>query len=307
MSGSSRSSSGHGPVHRPVLLREVLQQLDLAPGLRVLDGTVGAAGHSEHIWKRIQAGGTLIGLDRDPLMLGHAYDKLNKPDVQTGVFLRHRSYAEAADVLEELGLENVDRVLLDLGLSSDQLADDARGFSFDATGPLDMRFDVTQGISAAKFLATQPVETLEQTFSEFGEERFSRRIAEAIVRQRDETPIETAADLCTVTASAVPGAARRDARKHPATRVFQALRIVVNHEFEHLQSGLENMLPAVVAAGGRAAVISFHSLEDRLVKNIFRDAEIWQNLTSKPLTASPAEQRLNPRSRTAKLRVAVRR
>jgi 16S rRNA (cytosine1402-N4)-methyltransferase len=290
--------------HRPVLPREVIEHLALAPGLVVLDGTVGAAGHSVEIVKRIQPGGRLIGLDRDPMMLRHAEQKLTGTDAT----LRQGSYAEAAEILESENIDGVDRVLLDLGLSSDQLADEARGFGFDAAGPLDLRFDTSAGQPAWRLLEQIDADALASLLEDYGEERFSRRIAEEVVRRRTDRPVRTAVDLTEAVAAALPAAARNDARKHkkhPATRVFQALRIAVNRELDHLKEALEQTLPRVVRAGGRVVIISFHSLEDRLVKEAFR-GDAWQTLTPKPVTAAPAEVRINPRSRTARLRTATR-
>lgn len=288
--------------HQPVLLREVLSWLDLKPGLVVVDGTVGGGGHSQHILSRIGPSGTLIGLDRDPMMLGFAAGKVRGDNVH----LVQSSYSRLPDVLHSLNIPSVDRVLLDLGLSSDQLSDAGRGFGFDAGGPLDLRFDTTQGEPAWKLLEHIDEHDLERIFTEFGEEHFSGPIARGIVRIRQTQPIRTAGDLTAAVSQSIPERFLRDARKHPATRVFQALRIEVNRELEQLQSMLDEGLPTTLAPGGRAVVITFHSLEDRRVKDAFRDEERWQNLTSKPVQASAAEQRLNPRSRTAKLRAAVR-
>ncbi len=289
--------SAQPPVHVPVLLGPVLDNLDLQAGLVVVDGTVGAGGHARHILERIQPGGRLIGLDRDPMMLAHAWQALTQPDVQ----LVHASYAELGRALEGLGLAFVDRVLVDLGLSSDQLADAGRGFSFDADGPLDMRFDMSHGPTAADLINRSPEAELARILYEYGEERHSRRIARRIVAQR---PIRTAAALADLVRRAVPPQRGRQ-RIHPATRVFQALRIAVNDELGALQTLLHDELPRVLRPGGRAVVISFHSLEDRLVKQAFRDRDRWENLTRKPVVADEAELRANPRSRSAKLRAAV--
>lgn len=297
--GPSRSPRA---VHVPVMLREVLQQLDLRPGLDVADGTVGAGGHSRKIWERIQPGGRLIGTDRDAMMLRWAREALPDP----AVVLHHGSYIELPSVLAQLGLDGVDRFLLDLGLSSDQLEDRERGFSFRADGPLDLRFDVRQGISAADYLATASAEQLADDFYHFGEEHHSRQIASYLVQHRSQSPIQTAKNLAdAVTACLGHKVAGSD--KHPATRVFQALRIAVNAELQHVQQGVEVVGPQIVRPGGLMAVITFHSLEDRLVKQAFRDKVIWEDLTSRPLVATPAEVRVNPRSRSAKLRVARRR
>lgn len=288
---------GPGAAHVPVLLHEVLEFLDLHPGLTVIDGTVGAGGHAREILHRIQPGGRLIGLDRDPMMLAHARRALPAD----GVELVKASYAELSDVLSEREIESVDRVLVDLGLSSDQLADAARGFSFDSDAGLDMRFDTSRGESAAELVNQSSAEELARIIYEYGEERHSRRIARRIVERR---PIRTAAQLSDAVCSALPKG-RGWSRIHPATRVFQALRIAVNGELEQLPELLGEQLPRCLMTGGRAVVISFHSLEDRLVKQAFRDRSRWENLTRKPITPSEAEQQANPRSRSAKLRAAA--
>ncbi len=290
-------------VHLPVLMREVLRWLDLSPGLTVVDGTVGAGGHSGQIHRKLGETGRLIGLDRDPMMLDLARGKLSADNIQ----LQQASYSELRDVLDGEGIPAVDRVLLDLGLSSDQLADNQRGFGFQAGGPLDLRFDTSRGKPAWKLLQQLDAAELEAMFRDYGEERFSREIAEAIVKERSRDPVRTADDLLRIVEQAIPAAAQAQARRQPATRVFQALRIAANDELGHLERMLKSVLPGCLKAGGRAVIISFHSLEDRLVKNEFRDAETWQNLTPRPITASTNEKKLNPRSRSAKLRAAIRR
>jgi 16S rRNA (cytosine1402-N4)-methyltransferase len=302
MSEPMRRRPGGSGVHRPVLLREVVEHLVLAPGLVVVDGTVGSGGHSAKILERIGPTGMLVGFDRDPMMLGFAAGRL----VGGNVVLRQASHSEMKVQLAELGITAVDRVLLDLGLSSDQLADDSRGFGFESAGELDLRFDTSRGEPVWQLLERVDEDDLRRWLDEYGEEKFSRRIAAAVVARRSQTPIRTAKELTEVVLTAVPAAARREARKHPATRVFQALRIAVNEELDHVRTTVGEVLPVVVKPGGRAVVVSFHSLEDRLVKEAFR-GDAWQTVTNKPVTATPAEQRLNPRSRTARLRTAVRR
>lgn len=304
---SGKSGDQKRPVHIPVLLREVMEQLDLSPGLVVVDGTVGAGGHSQHILKQIGTTGTLIGLDRDEMMLGFAREKLGAETLPDGqCFLRQASYAELPAVLEELQIPSVDRILLDLGLSSDQLSDDTRGFGFETPGDLDLRFDTRQGIPAWQLLETLSEAELVEIMEVYGEERFSQRIASQLVQQRKTNPVRTAADLIAAVQAAMPAKALATARKNPATRVFQALRIAANQELEQLETMLDAVLPQTLKPGGRAVIISFHSLEDRMVKQAFKDRDQWKNLTAKPITATQAEQRVNPRCRTAKLRVAVK-
>lgn len=303
MSKPARDSARTSAVHQPVLLREVIQSLDLQPGLVVVDGTVGAGGHSRKILDRIGETGTLIGLDRDPMMLKHAETRLN----QANCHLHHASYVEIPRILEEHHLAEVDRVLLDLGLSSDQLADESRGFGFDAEGPLDLRFDTSQDLPAWEWIAKHSEAEITHVLETFGEERFSKQIAHELVNRRNARPVRSAADLMEAVDIAVPDSAKRSARKHPATRVFQALRIAVNRELEQVETALNQTLPRVLKPGGRAVVITFHSLEDRIVKDAFRDQSRWQNLTPHPLLATPTEQRINPRSRPAKLRAALNR
>jgi 16S rRNA (cytosine1402-N4)-methyltransferase len=298
-----RSPGRQSPaVHVPVMLREVLQQMRLEPGLIVVDGTVGAGGHSREMLKAIGSEGRLIGLDRDPMMLDHAAKNVSGPNV----VLRHASYVELPRVLQELNINGVDRILLDLGLSSDQLADASRGFGFSSAGPLDLRFDLKSGLSAADILAQGSATQLESIFRDFGEEPLARPLAEFLVKRRAANPIKTGSDLAQAVAEC-PAFRRQGASdKHPATRVFQALRIAVNQELDHVQRGISVSAYQSLKPGGYLAVITFHSLEDRLVKNEFRNAERWENLTSKPIVATPQEQRFNPRSRSAKLRVAMK-
>ena len=291
-------------VHTPVLLRDVLRVLELKAGLVVVDGTVGAGGHSRMIAGQIGDTGLLIGLDRDPMMLGLAATAL---PVSDRVILRQASYVELPKILRDLGLQRVDRVLLDLGLSSDQLADEERGFGFTAAGPLDLRFDTSLGRPAWELLATSTVEELEYWLREYGEDPESSRIARFLVEQAGKSPIQTGADLANAVANSLGIKRREPGDKHPATRVFQALRIAVNRELEHVKQGVEDSLFEALKPGGLAAIISFHSLEDRIVKQEFRRADRWECLTTKPIVATHQEQRVNPRSRSAKLRVARKR
>ena len=296
-------SADHRPVHVPVMPREVLQWLQLTSGLTVLDGTVGAGGHSQLILKALGESGQLIGLDRDPMMLAIAGQKL-QPEQHRNCELLRSSYADASSVLQQLGVVGVDRVLLDLGLSSDQLSDRQRGFGFDAGGPLDMRFHPHEGRPAAELLRTLDEKQLEDIFRTHGEEPAAAKVASEIVRRRRlGHPVITAEELESCVRDAV-GAARNTGGRNPATRVFQALRIATNDELQHVERMLTDVLPTIMNPGGIAVILTFHSLEDRIVKNAFKGHQGWQVLTKTPLEASPAEIRLNPRSRSAKLRAA---
>lgn len=294
------SGGGARAVHVPVLLREVLQQMRLEPGLIVVDGTVGAGGHSREMLKVLGNSGRLIGLDRDPMMLGHAAKNLSTGNAE----LRHASYVELPRVLQELGIGGVDRILLDLGLSSDQLSDSNRGFGFSSEGPLDLRFDVSTGRPASQLLAESSASELEAIFRDYGEEPQAKALSQFLVTRRASQPIRTGAELADAVSEcpAIRRTATRD--KHPATRIFQALRIAVNDELNHVQRGISSSSYESLKPEGLLAVISFHSLEDRLVKNEFQNQDRWQVLTPKPIVATPQEQRFNPRSRSAKLRVA---
>lgn len=294
-------SSSRGK-HVAVMRREVLQTLELEEGLTVVDGTVGAGGHSSDILKRIGNTGRLIGIDRDAAMLSIAAEKLTGPNV----ILEQESYANLETILQQHEIEGVDRILLDIGLSSVQLSDPERGFGFESTGPLDMRFDTRHGKPAWKLLERMSAEDLAALFEEYGEEPYAKKIAGTIVSRRETHPIRTASDLIEAVASALPAGLVANSRKEPATRVFQALRIAVNQELEQLDRALDEVLYSCLKPGGIAVIISFHSLEDSRVKQEFRRQERWQILTPKPVAASPSEIRGNPRSRTAKLRGARR-
>jgi 16S rRNA (cytosine1402-N4)-methyltransferase len=284
--------------HVPVLPAEVLHWLDPQPGQVVVDCTVGAGGHARLIAERIVPGGRLIGLDQDPAMLHLARPRL----AGLPVTLVHAAFDQLADVLRD---ERVvaDGVLADLGISSDQLDDPTRGLSFQYDAPLDMRMDPTRGETAADLLRRLSERELADLIYQFGEERFSRRIARRIVEFRETRPFETTGQLAELVRRCVPRG--RGHGIDPATRTFQALRIAVNDELEALDRLLAQ-LPSCVKPGGRAVVISFHSLEDRRVKQAFRTADVWQVLTKKPVTAGANEEQTNPRSRSAKLRAAQR-
>ncbi len=286
--------------HVPVMLEEVLHYLDPQPGQVIVDGTVGGGGHARAILERILPGGTLIGVDRDPFMLERARQALPADRV----ILVHGRFDQLREILDDLGIACVDGVLLDLGVSSDQLADPERGFSFRSSAPLDMRMDPTQaGLTAAEIVNRASESELVQILRTYGEERFARRIARAIVQARRRAPLRTAKELAQVVADAVPPNYERG-RIHPATRTFQALRIVVNDELNALARFFQ-MVPRCLKPGGRAVVISFHSLEDRVVKHAFANRELWDRLTKKPVRPSSEEVAQNPRARSARLRAAT--
>ncbi len=288
-------------AHRPVLLNEVLGWLAPRDGSVLVDGTAGAGGHTKALAELVGPGGRVIGLDRDPAMLALAAEATRGLPVT----LVASPYSEMAEVLESLGIakETLDGVVLDLGLSSDQLAWPHRGFSFATDGPLDMRFDPgSGGPSAADLVNTLGEQELARIFYEYGEERYSRRVARRVVEARRAAPVGTTGRLAEVVRRSIPG---KWGPIDPATRVFQALRVAVNDELAHLEATLA-LLPDVIRPGGRAAVISFHSLEDRCVKHAFREDPGLNVLTRKPVTASPEELSVNPRARSAKLRVAER-
>jgi 16S rRNA (cytosine1402-N4)-methyltransferase len=290
-------SAPREPRHAPVLPAETLRLLDPKPGETWVDCTVGAGGHSRLIAEQLGATGRLIGLDQDPTMLDLAYPQLAGLPVE----LVHANFDQLAEVLANRGIGRVDGVLADLGFASDQMQDATRGFSFRTDGPLDMRLDPTAGATAAEYVNDLSEAALADVFWEYGEERHSRRVARKIVERRKSKPFATTADLADVVRSCVPRSGGID----PATRVFQALRIAINDELGALDRLLAT-LPKLVKPGGRAGVISFHSLEDRRVKHAFRAAGLWEVLTKKPVEAGDAEQAANPRSRSAKLRVARR-
>ncbi len=285
-------------THQPVLLAEVLHWLNPHEGAVIVDGTVGAGGHAAALAERVGESGRVIGLDRDP-------DMLRLAELATRgrrVTLVQDPYSQTGEVLEQLGLEAADGFLLDLGLSSDQLAWSQRGFSFQAEGPLDMRFDPEGETTAADLVNRLKEAELADIFYQYGEERHSRRVARRIVEERRKEPIRTTGRLAAIVRRSIPG---KWGPIDPATRVFQALRIAVNRELEHLDAALAH-LADWLRPGGRAAIISFHSLEDRRVKWAFRNDPNLTVLTKKPVEASPEEIQRNPRARSAKLRVAER-
>ncbi len=301
-------SAGEPLAHTPVMAAEVLELLSPPAGGTTVDFTVGAGGHARLLAERLGRQGRLLGFDKDPeaLRLAEARLRPSPQEAAAGwpaIELVQASFAAAASELAQRGVAAVDAALADLGLSSMQLAAPGRGFSFLAEAPLDMRMDPRQALTAEQVVNQFSERELADLIYQFGEERRSRRIARAIVRAR---PLRTCAELARVVAAASRSmkSSRRAQRLHPATRTFQALRICVNSELEELEQWLEQ-LPALLAPGGRAAVIAFHSLEDRRVKQAFRQAQNAGQarlLTPHPLRPSAAEQIQNPRARSARLR-----
>ena len=304
-------------MHRPVLLEEVLEALAVVPEGQYIDATFGRGGHAAGIVGALGKKGMLLAIDQDPAAVSAARERFGS---DPRVLVRHGNFADMARLAREAGMDDgVQGVLMDVGVSSPQLDDPARGFSFLRDGPLDMRMDPGAGTSAAEWLAAADERELTAVIRRLGEERFARRIARAIAQARAVAPIETTGRLAEVVAAAVP---RHEPGRHPATRTFQAIRIHVNEELERLEAGLEAAV-GLLAPGGRLAVISFHSLEDRIVKRFIRResevAEPWRGLPDIPAEARPrlarigravrpgeAEVTANPRSRSAVLRCAER-
>ncbi|MBB5317765.1 16S rRNA (cytosine(1402)-N(4))-methyltransferase RsmH [Tunturibacter empetritectus] len=291
------------PQHVPVLLEEVLEYLNVRPGGVIVDATLGLAGHSLEIAKRLGGKGKLIGFDRDPEAMEKAKARLEVLRAELGdampeVAFEPRAFSEASGVIAPGSL---DGLLADFGVSSLQLDEAHRGFSFRTDGPLDMRMDTRSGETAEQVVNQEDENELADLIYEFGEERRSRRIARAIVRAR---PITTTAELARIVSAEAPP--MKGEKIHPATRTFQALRIRVNNELGEIQSLLKSA-GSLLKPGGRLVLISFHSLEDRLVKDAFKaakDAKIFEILTKKPVVAAEQEQMRNPRSRSAKMRAA---
>ena len=294
--------------HIPVLLDEVIEYLDPKPGQKFIDATIGGGGHALAILEHITPGGKLLGIEWDGELLKRLETQiqhLNKDDT----VLINDSYVNLERIAEDNNFKNVQGVIFDLGMSSWHLEESGGGFSFAKDEPLDMRFsrrmDADGGPTAAEIINRYREEELTQILKEKGDERFAKRIAEAIVKARKEKPITTTFQLVEIIKNSTPFWYRRG-RIHFATRTFQALRMAVNNELENIRSGI-GQAESVLAAGGRLAVISFHSLEDRIIKNFFREESKKENLkilTKKPIRAELAEITANPRARSAKLRVA---
>ena len=305
--------------HVSVLLEECIEALSIKPDGIYVDGTLGGAGHSSRIAAELTTG-RLIGIDRDPVALEAAGERL-KPFADR-VTLVHSNFDEMDTVLKDLGISGVDGILMDLGVSSPQLDDGKRGFSYMADAPLDMRMNSEDTLDARQIVNGWSYEELKRILYDYGEERYAPRIAAAICKRREEAPIETTLELVDIIRGAMPAAALRE-KQHPAKRSFQAIRIAVNDELGAVRQGMEAAIDHL-KPGGRLAVITFHSLEDRIVKNVFQDAAKGctcppsfpvcvcghkpkiKILTKKPIIATREEVEENPRSRSAKLRVAER-
>lgn len=304
--------------HKSVLLQECIDALNIRPDGIYLDGTLGGAGHSSQIARRLTEGGRLIGVDRDRTALAAAKEHL--APYADRVTLVHSNFAEIDAILDSLGIPAVDGMLFDLGVSSPQLDDASRGFSYMADAPLDMRMDKDDALTAGAVVNTWPQGELRRILYDYGEERYAPQIAAAICRAREKAPVETTLELVDIIRSAMPAQALRE-KQHPAKRSFQAIRIAVNDEL----GAVSRMMQAAVGRlnpGGRLAVITFHSLEDRIVKSEMQQAArgctcppefpvcvcgkkpLVKLVTRKPIVSGPAELEENPRARSAKLRVA---
>ncbi|BFK86631.1 16S rRNA (cytosine(1402)-N(4))-methyltransferase RsmH [Pseudoflavonifractor gallinarum] len=304
-------------THLPVLLHECIEGLDIKPEGIYLDGTLGRAGHSREIAKRLTTG-RLICVDRDQAALDAAQERLGP--WMDRVSLVHSNFCEIDAILDGLKIPAVDGMLFDLGVSSPQLDDASRGFSYMADAPLDMRMDQSDTLTARTVVNEWPREELRRIFSQYGEERYAGPIAAAIERRRAERPIETTLELVEVIRSAMPGKALKE-KQHPAKRCFQAIRIAVNDELSSVDRMLQSAVPRL-KPGGRLAVISFHSLEDRIVKNalagfakgctcppdfpvcVCGKKPVIRLVSRKPIVSGAEELEVNPRARSAKLRVA---
>jgi 16S rRNA (cytosine1402-N4)-methyltransferase len=305
--------------HISVLRDECIDNLQIRPDGIYVDGTLGGAGHASEVCKRLSPEGRFIGIDQDEVAVANGYEKLGGFGNVTIVRDNFRNFRS---IMQELGIEAVHGVLLDLGVSSKQLDDGERGFSYMQDAALDMRMDQRSDFSAKEVVNTYSKEDLRRIITDYGEEKWAARIAEFIVKERENKPIETTGDLVRIIKEAVPKGARQDG-PHPAKRTFQALRIEVNQELSILEDAISDMAQ-LLAPGGRICIITFHSLEDRIVKQTFRKLEnpctcpknfpvcvcgkkpVVKVVTRKPILPSDEEIEANPRSRSAKLRVAER-
>jgi 16S rRNA (cytosine1402-N4)-methyltransferase len=301
--------------HIPVLLNEVIEGLNIKPDGIYADGTLGGAGHSSEILKRLSGNGRLIGIDQDEEAIKAATDKIGRDD---RVRIVRANYVKMPEVLQELGIEMVDGILLDIGVSSHQLDTPDRGFSYKSDAPLDMRMDQRQRITAADIVNEYEEKELFRVIRDYGEEKFAQNIAKHIVAARANKPIETTFELNEIIKASIPARMRQDG--HPSKRTYQAIRIECNRELEVLKDSIDAMID-ILKPGGRLAIITFHSLEDRIVKNAFRTAENpctcppnfpkcvcgkvskGRIVGRKPVTATEEELEINSRSKSAKLRV----
>ncbi len=301
--------------HIPVLLNEVIEGLDIRPDGIYADGTLGGAGHSSEILKRLSDKGRLIGIDQDEEAINAATDKIGRDD---RVSIVRANYSEMPDILHRMNIEAVDGILLDIGVSSHQLDTPDRGFSYKSDAPLDMRMDRRRRISAADIVNTYEEKELFRIIKDYGEEKFARNIARHIVEARADKPIGTTYELNEIIKASIPARMRQDG--HPSKRTYQAIRIECNGELEVLEDSIDRMID-VLKPGGRLAIITFHSLEDRIVKNAFKTAENpctcppdfpkcvcgkvskGRVVSRKPITATEEELAANSRSKSAKLRV----
>jgi len=290
--------------HSPVLLKEVINFLNPAPGQVIVDATIGGAGHAEEILQRISPGGMLIGIDRDEESLALAAERLRPFE---GSFkLVNKNFRHITQIIKDTGREKIDGIIFDLGISSIQMDAGERGFGIKNDGPLDMRMDRGQSLTAKEIVNTLSEQELASLIRDFGEERFYKRIAKKIVEERRKKKISTTFELAGIISNTIPFYNRSKSRIHPATRAFQAIRIKVNDELGSIEQALRES-PPVLKKGARLCVISFHSLEDRIAKNVFKELDrngVLNILTKKPVVADREEVLSNPRSRSAKLRAA---
>jgi len=307
--------------HTSVMPNQVHAYQNLKPGDICVDCTLGGCGHAMATLKAIGSDGLLIGIDQDMDAITNARNVLHL--FEDNVRLYHNNFSDLPDILKDAGINGVNSILLDLGFSLNQLTQSKRGFSFKKDEPLDMRMDVRNSLTAHQVVNTYSEKQLVDIFFTYGEERFSRRMARAIIEKRDCTPIATSLELAGVIENAMPARAKAKQKIHPATRVFQALRIVVNRELERLETFIQ-AVPSMLVKDGRISIISFHSLEDRIVKQRLRAFENgctcprqfplcicgfvkqMESVTRKPVIADPDELKANPMARSAKLRVAQR-
>jgi len=294
-------------LHIPVMLGEVIDYLKLAPGQIIVDATLGTGGHAQEILKRITPAGRLIGIDRDMDSLDICRQRLS--EFKDSFELVHANFVDLDQVLQKLGIEKIDGIIFDLGISTYQLKNAERGFSFQEEGPLDMRLDKSSYISAYDLVNSLNENEISHMLWNFGQERWHSRIARLLVQERKNQPISTTKQLADLVIRAIPYKYRKSYyRIHPATRTFQAVRIAVNRELEILESAIKKAI-AILKKQARICVISFHSLEDRVIKHTFRALKsqgLIEIITAKPLTPSQGEIQANPSSRSSKFRVAQR-